>query len=151
MDDVFISYAHLDNQALSAGGEGWVSEFHEALAKRLGEVCGRAPRIWRDPKLQGNDVFADELDARYREAAVLVSVVTPRYLNSDWCLRELKGFWQAAAAGGGAVLGHKARVFKVVKTPVDPAKLPEPVKPLLGYEFFRVQPGSGRPREFNKV
>ena len=150
-DDVFISYAHLDNQALTERDAGWVSAFHEALTKRLGEVWGRAPRIWRDPKLQGNDVFDSLLDERCRNAAVLVSVVTPRYVNSDWCLRELNGFWQAAEAGAGAVLEHKARIFKVLKTPTNTARLPPPVQPLLGYEFYRLQPGSGRPLEFNRV
>jgi hypothetical protein len=150
-DDVFISYAHLDNQALTAGSEGWISGFADALGKRLAEVMGKPARIWRDPKLQGNDVFADELAARFRQAATLVSVFTPRYLASDWCQRELTGFWQAAALSGGAVLGHKARVFKVVKTPVEPQRVPAPVQPLLGYEFYRLQAGNGRPLEFNKV
>ncbi|BDI05709.1 toll/interleukin-1 receptor domain-containing protein [Sphaerotilus microaerophilus] len=150
-DDVFISYAHLDNQALTAGSEGWISSFADALGKRLGEVMGKPPRIWRDPKLQGNDVFGDELAARYQHAAALVSVFTPRYLASDWCQRELTGFWQAAAQSGGAVQGHKARVFKVVKTPVDSQRVPALVQPLLGYEFYRLQPGNGRPLEFNKV
>jgi hypothetical protein len=149
--DVFISYAHLDNQPLTTGAQGWVSEFHEALSKRLGEVLGKAPRIWRDPKLQGNDVFADEIEQRFEEAAVLVSVITPRYVESDWCRREVTGFWEAAGHTGGPIVGNKARVFKVVKTPVERARLPPPVEPLLGYEFYRLQPGSGRPLEFNRV
>lgn len=149
--DVFISYAHLDNQSASPSQEGWISEFERALSLRLGEVWGRPPRIWRDPKLQGNDVFADELDARYREAAVLVSVVTPRYVQSDWCQRELTGFWQAAGQTGGAVLGNKARVFKVVKTPVDLQRLPAPAQSLLGYEFYRQSGPGARPLEFNRL
>jgi hypothetical protein len=96
-------------------------------------------------------VFGDELTARYQHAAALVSVFTPRYLASDWCQREFTGFWQAAAQSGGAVLGHKARVFKVVKTPVEPDRMPDPARPLLGYDFFKLQPGNGRPLEFNKV
>jgi hypothetical protein len=149
--DVFISYAHLDNQPLTAGAQGWVSEFHDALSKRLGEVLGKPPRIWRDPKLQGNDVFADEIEGRFEGAAVLVSVITPRYVASDWCRREVTGFWEAAGHTGGPVVGNKARVFKVVKTPVERARLPPQVEPLLGYEFYRLQPGSGRPLEFNRV
>jgi hypothetical protein len=94
--DVFISYAHLDNQPLKPEALGWVSEFHEALSKRLGEVLGKAPRIWRDPKLQGNDIFADEIGQRFKGTAVLVSITTPRYVESDWCQRELSGFWRAA-------------------------------------------------------
>ena len=149
--DVFISYAHLDNQPLAAGMVGWVSEFHEALGKRLGEVLGKAPRIWRDPKLQGNDVFAREIEERFERAAVLVSVITPRYLESEWCRRELSEFWEAARHTGGPVVGNKARVFKVVKTPVERTRMPPPLEPLLGYEFYRLQPGTGRPLEFNRV
>jgi len=151
VNDVFISYAHLDNKSLSPGDEGWVSDFHEALLNRLGEVWGREPTIWRDPKLQGNDDFSAELGQRFRGAKVLVSILTPRYLASDWCQRELDGFWEAAALTGGALRGTKSRVFKVVKTPVPLERIPALVQPLLGYEFYRLQAGTERPLEFNKV
>ncbi|HEX6495551.1 MAG TPA: hypothetical protein VF018_08715, partial [Acidobacteriaceae bacterium] len=55
--DVFISYAHLDNQELLEGQKGWVANFHRALEIRVGQYLGAQPSIWRDPKLQGNDVF----------------------------------------------------------------------------------------------
>ena len=149
--DVFISYAHLDNQPLKPEALGWVSEFHEALSNRLGEVLGKAPRIWRDPKLQGNDIFADEIGQRFKGTAVLVSITTPRYVESDWCQRELSGFWRAADAAGTAVVDNKSRVFKVLKTPVQRQRLPAPLEALLGYEFYRLQPENGRPLEFNRI
>ena len=55
--DAFISYAHLDNQELVEGGRGWVANLHRALEIR-GQLLGKTPHIWRDPKLQGNDDFA---------------------------------------------------------------------------------------------
>ena len=36
-DDVFISYAHIDNETLTAGQDGWISLLHERLRKRLRE------------------------------------------------------------------------------------------------------------------
>jgi hypothetical protein len=40
------------------------------------------------------------------------------------------------------VVGNKARVFKVIKTPVDAQEsLPAPMKDILGYEFFTVKDG----------
>ena len=61
-DEIFISYAHLDNEPPGAkGDEGWISNLHRALEYRVGQVRGAKPRIWRDPKLQGNDVFGQEL------------------------------------------------------------------------------------------
>src|SRR5580765_1809768 len=88
-NDVFVSYAHIDDQSLAEGKPGWIAIFHRALEIRLAQLLGKPPRIWRDPKLQGNDVFADKLVDRLPRAAVLVSVLSPRYIKSEWCLREL--------------------------------------------------------------
>ena len=52
-NDIFISYAHIDDMALVEGQKGWISSFHRALEIRLGQLLGRTPRIWRDPKLPG--------------------------------------------------------------------------------------------------
>ena len=93
--EVFISYAHLDNQGARQGHE-WISDFHRALAIRVGQLLGKEPAIWRDPKLHGNDVFADTLLEQLERVAVLVSIVSPRYLKSEWTRRELEEFCRAA-------------------------------------------------------
>ena len=46
--DIFISYAHLDNEALTEEEQGWVSAFDSALQKRVAKLLGRKPAIWRD-------------------------------------------------------------------------------------------------------
>jgi len=150
-NDIFVSYAHIDDQPLIEGTKGWVTSLHRALAIRLSQLLGREPRIWRDPKLQGNDVFADKLVERLPRVALLVSVISPRYVRSDWCLRELSEFVKATAATGGPRLGDKVRVFKVVKTPVPHGEHPEQLRDILGYEFFALDPDSGRAREFSQT
>ena len=100
------------------GQKGWISNFHRALEIRLAQLMGRPPSLWRDPKLSGNDVFSDRLVQRLPKVALLVCVLSPRYVRSDWCMRELSEFVKATAATGGLRIGDKARVFKVVKTPV---------------------------------
>jgi hypothetical protein len=144
--DFLISYAHIDDQALVAGESGWVSQLHRLLAIRVGQLMGHTPKIWRDPKLQGNDYFADTILDRLPRVAALVSVLSPRYIQSEWCNRELKEFTRAAEKSGGVRIAGKARIFKVVKTPVQLEKLPEEVQAMLGYDFF-VYDESGRPRE----
>jgi len=144
--DFLISYAHIDDQALVAGESGWVSELHRLLEIRVGQLMGQTPKIWRDPKLQGNDYFADTITERLPRIAALVSVFSPRYVQSEWCNRELKEFCRAAEKSGGVRIHDKARIFKVVKTPVNLEKQPEEVKPMLGYDFF-VYDERGRPRE----
>ena len=135
--DLFISYAHIDNQPLTAEQQGWVTRFHATLAAQLSMRLGSVAHIWRDDKLRGNDVFTDEIVQQFGRTALLVSVLTPRYLASDWCRRELAAFCDEAARSGGLAPGNKARVFKVVKTPVaDQATLPQQVRDTKGYEFF---------------
>lgn len=146
--DFLISYAHLDNQTLEEGEKGWVSRLHRFLEIRVGQLRGQEPKIWRDPKLQGNDYFADTIVERLPRIAALVSVLSPRYVQSEWCNRELKEFCRAAEQAGGVKVGDKARIFKVMKTPVGFDRLPDEVKPMLGYDFFVIDQESGRPREF---
>jgi hypothetical protein len=149
--DAFISYAHLDNLELVEGRKGWVANLHRALEVRVGQLLGKSPHIWRDPKLQGNDLFAETLIEKLRRVAILVTVVSPRYVKSEWTLRELKEFWAAAEQQGGIRVGDKARVFKVLKTPVPLDRTPPELRMLLGYEFFKVEPETGKVRELDEV
>ena len=149
--DVFVSYAHIDDQALVEGQKGWITSLHRALEIRLAQLLGKEPKIWRDPKLSGNDVFSDKLVDRLNRVALLVSVLSPRYVNSDWCTRELREFFRAAEATGGVRIGDKIRVFKVVKTQIPLEQHPRELQEVLGYDFFVVDPESGRARELSQT
>ena len=141
--DLFISYAHIDNRPLTPEQEGWISRFHRSLEALLSMRLGKKARVWRDDKLEGNDVFAEEIVEQFDRTAVLVSVLTPRYLKSSWCTREMGEFCDRAERSGGLVISRKARVFKVLKTPVDSEEtLPQVVQGLLGYEFFTMDGGA---------
>jgi hypothetical protein len=149
--DAFISYAHMDDLELIEGRKGWVANLHRALAVRVGQLLGEPLQIWRDPKLQGNDLFAESLVEHLRTAAVLISVVSPRYVRSEWTKRELTEFWNAAEQQGGIRFHDKARIFKVLKTPVPLEMHPPKLQSLLGYEFFKVDPETGRVRELDEA
>ena len=149
--DAFISYAHLDDIELIEGRKGWVATLHRALAVRVGQLLGEVPRIWRDPKLQGNDLFDETLIERLHRVAVLISVVSPRYVRSEWTQKELTEFWNAAEQQGGIRFHEKARIFKVLKTPVPLEMHPPKLRSLLGYEFFKIDPDTGRPRELDEA
>ena len=111
--DVFISYAHIDNESPTPDGTGWVSSFHRAVEVRVAQLLGARPSVWRDPKLSGNDVFAETLVDELRSAALLLSVVSPSYVNSEWCRRELEAFVKASADSGGITINDKPSNFKV--------------------------------------
>jgi hypothetical protein len=149
--DAFISYAHLDNVGLIEGGKGWVTNLHRALEVRVAQLLGKTPQIWRDPKLSGNDVFEAALVQRLNAVAALISVVSPRYIKSEWTRRELTEFSKAAEQQGGVHVQDKARIFKVLKTPVPIEAHPVELQSLLGYEFFKVDPDTGRVHELDEV
>jgi hypothetical protein len=146
--DAFISYAHIDNEELPPDHNGWVTDLHRALEIRVAQFLGRDARIWRDPTLQHNDDFAKKILEQVKSAAALIAVVSPRYVRSEWARTELTAFCQAAEGQGGLLVGDKARVFKVLKTPVERDEHPPELQPFLGYEFFKADPDTGRMREF---
>ncbi len=135
--EVFISYAHIDNEPLSEKQQGWITRFHASLMAMLSMRIGRKADIWRDSKLAGNDIFADEIIQQFPKTALLISVITPRYIESEWCTREVREFCKSAETTGGVLVDNKSRVLKVIKIPVDDEKpLPDAVKLSLGYPFY---------------
>src|SRR5256714_10109198 len=69
VDDVFISYRHLDNELLDEEGKGWIDNFHERFESVLGAALGYEPHIWRDPRLPRHAYSADVLDQRIKKTA----------------------------------------------------------------------------------
>src|SRR5215471_10660393 len=98
--DLFISYAHLDDQPLTPQQQGWVSQFHAYLDKALTWNLGHKPVIWRDQRLTGNEKFTNEIAEQLGKAAILISVLSPCYVESEWCRREIEEFCKAAEQNG---------------------------------------------------
>jgi hypothetical protein len=150
IDDVFISYRHLDNELLDEKGKGWIDNFHERFESVLGEALGYEPAIWRDARLQGNVYFQGELADRIKQTAVVISILSPGYIQSDWCLGELREFCRLANESGSLLVGNNLRIFKVVKTHVDLKQHPPEFQKQLGYEFYEVDKMTQRPVAFGQ-
>ena len=137
----FISYAHVDNLTTPDDERGWITRFQQQLTAYLStEIADRA-RLWRDDRLRGDQVFGDEIVAQFPKTALLIAVVSPRYLESDWCLREVREFCAAAERNGGLVVDRKTRVVRVLLKPIAPEQLERLPAELragesLGYPFF---------------
>lgn len=148
---IFISYCHADNE--NPLGEGWIGQFHEVLKVRLKQILGarrpeEEPGIWRDKELQGNEQFEGVLHEKLRGVSIVLSILSPSYVRSEWCKREVEAFVEAAESQGGLVVDHKTRIFKILKDPVDRDELPTPLQDQLGYEFFVRDGATGTPQEF---
>ena len=101
--------------------------------------------------LQGNDFFAPEIVAQFPKLKVLVSIISPRYVKSAWCTKEIEEFYKAAEENGGISIENKSRIFKVIKTPVKRDEQPEKIREILGYEFYIKDSASGRFKEFGRL
>ena len=141
---LFISYAHIDNEQTEENDPGWVDRFHKSLKAFLSSSIGEETTIWRDLKLEGGDVFSEEIVSQFPKTAVLVSILSPRYLKSEWCLKEIEEFCKAAEIHGGLVVGNKMRVHRVMLMPLTAdlcEKLPGKLKQQLGYPFYKEKEG----------
>ena len=138
-NEVFISYAHLDNTPiLDERSKGWVDKLHFTLNARLQQYLGRKINIWRDNKLErGGDFFDASIEEQLTNSAILVSVISPSYLDSEWCMKELIRFLDLMKGEEK----EKPRVFKAVKLPVNRDQLPKVLSRILDVEFFQQQNG----------
>lgn len=144
--DLFVSYGHVDNSPISAEEQRWIDRFHQDLEARVGQLLGSPVTVWRDLYLRGNHDFEAEILSKLQRSAVLIPIVSPRFIGSPWCQRELQAFINASQKNGGVDVGTSRRILKVVKTFVDIREQPEIIRQLLGYEFYRFDE-RGRPIE----
>ena len=95
-DDLFISYAHIDDRPLD-DVNGWVTTLHERLNDRLAMLLGSELKIWWDQREQANQYLVGMIGERVSNTLLMVSIVTPRYVNSDWCRAEVREFCERVA------------------------------------------------------
>ena len=159
-EDIFINYDHDDNRPPVEDFKGFVDRVDEYLTVRLTNLLGERPKIWRDKLLKGNDQLNETIEFRLAKTASLVCVLSPCYVKSEWCRKELNEFYQRASTNRGIKINNRSRIFKVIKTPIGckpsadpledsglPAELRMVLQESLGYEFYEFD-GAGKLREF---
>ena len=96
--DLFVSYAHADDQLDPVKKDQWVSKLVGALEIRLKERLSDEVDIWRDrTDLAGNAPLTDALDRDVGRSATLLVVLSHRYLGSEWTRREREVFQKVVA------------------------------------------------------
>lgn len=139
--DIFISYGHIDDEDPAGDVKGWVDLFVERLPRLISANLGYQPKIWRDERsLTGDALLTAAIGEGIENSLVLVPIVSPRYVQSDWCRRELETFCKRPPLPG--VPAHRSRVFKVIKTPLLfhlTKQEPDALRELIGYSFYEMQ------------
>lgn len=151
--DVLIAYANLDDQPIVAGRQGWISQFHRNLELRVAQLAGAKVKVLKQPEMAGASDIEARILERVPEVKTVVSILSPPFVHSDGCCRVVRTFWQKATDCGRFEINERARLLKVVKTPVEDREIPPDVAPALTplapYEFFERDVASGRLREFD--
>ena len=124
--DIFISYAHADDEVPQGANAGWVTtligELRKILRRKLG---GSGAEIWMDHQLAADAGVSGELRARLRESRTLILVMSPGYQRSEWCQRELANFLLAAESKR-----IRANVFVIEIEPIERATWPRALQEL---------------------
>jgi hypothetical protein len=136
MTDLFVSYAHVDDLPLEPGRPGWVTTLLNCLKNLLAQKLGRGESIslWMDHQLRGDVELTPEIEAVLTDSAALLIVLSPAYLASTWCLKEMKHFRSALQRSGGRA---GARIFVVE---YDQVERPQELGDLKGYRFWAKDP-----------
>ena len=131
--DVFVSYAHLDNEsAAGRAGGGWVDVFVRRLEKQVKQRLGsKAVDLWSDPKHAGNQPLTRDILTAARDSALLMVVMSPSYLHSEWCARERNTFLEVARDRVA-----EGRIFIVRYLDVPREETPSDFGDLTGFPFF---------------
>src|ERR1044072_2958563 len=112
-NDIFISYSHTDNDPLIPKEPGWVDFFEEFLKNRIRVRLrirdAEEVKIFRDAQLRRYGQFSKQIAYELPNSAIFLCVLSPGYVGSEWCLRELRDF----STNG------TDRIIKVVKTRYD--------------------------------
>jgi hypothetical protein len=130
--DVFVSYAHIDNERFGSQ-DGWVTSFVGNLKKLLDMALGRRDTvIWMDRGLTGNESFPLQIETALRRSATLLVIASPSYLQSEWCTRERNAFLNAVRDRSAA----GTKIFRVDLDQFNRNAVPPEFNDLLGYDFW---------------
>ncbi len=139
--DIFISYGHLDDEDPAGDVKGWVDLLVERLPRLVSASLGYLPKVWRDQRsLTGDALLRAAIEEGISNSLLFVPIITPRYVQSDWCLRELEAFSKNPALPN--VPAHRSRIFKVVKSPLLfhlAKKEPPQLRELIGHAFYEME------------
>jgi hypothetical protein len=94
-DDVFLSYTHVKDEYKA------VSLFRKHLETELRKKTGNVTlTLFQDKDgIRGGDNWEERLRSELKSARVLLILVSPTWLKSDWCRREYEIYRDASPSG----------------------------------------------------
>lgn len=140
--DIFVSYAHVDDEPVASGADGWITSFVRCVKVQLARKLGRsdAYAMWVDHNLRNSEPITPQILDRLRRSAMLIILLSPGYVASDWCRQEREAFFAIVPDRGA----HK--VFVVELDCVDDVGRPPELSDINPFRFWVRNPRGGAPR-----
>lgn len=149
--DIFVSYAHVDDEIVEGANEGWVTTLVKCLKTQVEQKLGRknSLELWIDHSLAGNVPVTDKIMSTLQESATLVLILSPGYIASHWCLEEMDAFLKAVCErvrSGSRIFAVERDKMKVERDGTEQDLCPSELRDRDVYRFWVEDPLKKRPR-----
>jgi hypothetical protein len=144
--DIFVSYARVDDFPLPGASLGWVTTLVGALKIKLAQLLGRSDAydLWIDNEDLSHHVgITSQITDALRNTAVMIPVLSPGYLASEWCQHEKRAFLDLVKKG-------EWRVFLIERYPLESGERPTEFQDLKEFRFWVWEPSENTPRTFGE-
>jgi len=146
---IFLSYARNDDVSPPEDltKPGFVTALYDQLVYNFRNFGEPAVKVWRDVKrVEGGDQFDEKIMEAISNSAILVVVLSPNWMASEYCRKELNAFAERWRAVGGV----KERIVVVGKRHVPEDRRPSMLQGQTGYRFYALDDPDDveRQREF---
>jgi hypothetical protein len=131
---VFISYARDDDLPPpdKPDRKGFAAFLDESLRYEFRNLGPERPTIWRDTRrISDGAQFTDEIEAGLEKASLLLVILSPNWLASPWCNRELETFARYHGPDG-----LRERIVVVSKRHIDADRRPLLLQGQTGFAFY---------------
>ena len=138
---IFISYARDDDEPPpdEPGAKGFVTFLHEQLRYAIKQSKYPRLELWRDTKrIKQGHRFEPRLSGAIATSSLLLVVLSPNWLERDWCRRELDEFVKRFP--GENEQNFHERIVVVRKSHVDMDDHPTWLQGQQGFNFFSLDP-----------
>ncbi|MEO6720598.1 MAG: pYEATS domain-containing protein [Ferruginibacter sp.] len=137
--DIYLSYAQIDNVAFPGRAQGWIGEFYDALKRSLDLRYGSRDMVkiwWTSEKIDGGVLFDKSVEEAIIKSKIMICFISPVYLASEYCQKELDFFYKKAATEkNGLLVGNRSRIVKILLNNIPYKKLPLELNATSGFPF----------------